>query len=225
MPAEPALGGIESLDELRSRTDEGMPGPESVACPGDSEQLMVAGGSLRKTLAVEDRNAFVVFPVHDQPGSTADPGGGEDVQILGMRFQVFEKAEPKGELLAGARIDHRELAVAPPILFLLRRVAVESRDRRPGDQRAYPLSPWAPGRREDSVATAAAVAEEAEPGRIDPTGSDLLARGFEDRQQIGDLAAMGVGPKGGGIGHQIVPRQPARSGEVEADDDESAVGQ
>src|SRR4051812_45522668 len=127
--SEPALGGVESLDEMGVRTGERVPGAEGVARTGDEEELRGCGGcrgAFGEAATLVRGHALVRVAVHEEPWCGAARGRGQDVQLGAVGLEVLQQAEAEGEPLAGARVDHGELAVAPPGLFLLRGVAVET---------------------------------------------------------------------------------------------------
>src|SRR5918996_3023727 len=115
--SEPALGGVESLDQVGVRTGERVLGAEGVARARDEEELRGCrgGGGLRGEAARLVRgHALVRLAVHNEPRSGAPRGRGQDVELGAVGLQVLQQAEAEGEPLAGARVDHRQLSVAPP---------------------------------------------------------------------------------------------------------------
>src|SRR6476469_514501 len=63
--AEPALGGVEGLNELRRGAGEGVAGAEGVIGSRDHQDLVLASGQPPARL---DRHGLVLVAVDDQPG-------------------------------------------------------------------------------------------------------------------------------------------------------------
>src|SRR5215217_3752442 len=122
MPKEPSLCSVEGLDQPRSGTGERVPAAERVIGVGDGQELGRRGGSMRgktgEPLSFDGGYALVLVAVDDEPRRPPVRRRGQEVELGAVRFQVLQQAEAEGELLAGAGVDHRQLAVAPPGLLL-----------------------------------------------------------------------------------------------------------
>src|SRR6185295_8319649 len=169
-----------------------------------------------ETLAVARGHRVVLVAVDDQPGRGPFVRRALEVERLAVRFQVLEQAEAESELLVGADVDDRKLLKRPPEALLLFGVAIEGRDRRPGDEGAHPALELRPGGGEERVAAPAAVAEEGDPLAVGTPGRDPFADRSDHREEVPKLPGVGVGAERGEVRDPVLARLLAAARQVEA---------
>ena len=79
MAAEPALGGVQGLDERRGGAGEGVAGAEGVAAAGNPEEIEVfprPSGGREEAVGLGDGDGLVRLAVDEEPGRRDSGSGG-----------------------------------------------------------------------------------------------------------------------------------------------------
>lgn len=200
---------------------------QRVARAFDLPQRVLTRRRAIEAARVIDQHDLVRKAVDDQPGRRTAGGSGLEIEVtsMGMGFDVFEQAQPQGQLLGGAAVEHNQLPSGPPPLLGFITVAVEGSHRCPGHQRPYAIDRSRIGGSQQRGAATTAVADQADPRGIHAIAADTMAQAVQHGQGLLQLAAVGIAPKGVQVRGAIVAWTLAGAGVVETHDGKTTIRQ
>src|SRR5688572_18973369 len=134
MPLEPIDRLVERGPQTPRDRSERVHGAEGVAFPWQelrSQLASVAPERARDALETRGIDARIRRSVQREDGRAQPAAGREHVEALAVRLEVLQDLHAQRQLLSRAGVEHRDLPLAPPLLFGRFVPAVELADRGP----------------------------------------------------------------------------------------------